>query len=140
MPAILKRTMWAKSLGSIVSLAWFVAMIATGYYSGNEMLAWGILLWYPIVWAVVGLAGIMDEHPLLGKMGIWRGIVFWAMMNLVLVLFAAEPLKDLAMQGWFQASNSFLIFGGMLEWAIIWGIIDWVVTKKFGEGKKLMKK
>ena len=68
MPAILKRTMWAKGLGFIVSLIGFIAMIATGYYMENVMLAWGILLWYPIVGAVIGLAGIMDEHPLLGKM------------------------------------------------------------------------
>ena len=65
MPAILKRTMWAKSIGFIVSLIGFVAIIATGYYQENIMLSWGILLWYPMFGAVIGLAGVMDEHPLL---------------------------------------------------------------------------
>lgn len=140
MPAILKRTMWAKTLGFIVSLIWFFGLIATGYYDGNEMFAWGFLFWYPTVGAMVGLAGVMDKHPLLGKMWIWRGVLLWGFMNFLLVLFSAPVLMEILAQAWFEATNTFLIFGGFLEWAIVWGIIDWIVTAKFGEGKKLMKK
>jgi len=140
MPAILKRTMWAKSLGWVVSLIWFLAFIWGGYYADNVMIAWGILLWYPTVGAMIGLAGVMDEHPLLWKMGIWRGIMLGAMMNFILVLFAAEALMDIAIQAGYEVTTSFMIWGSLLEGAIIWGAIDWYVTAKFGEGKKLMKK
>jgi len=68
MPALLKRTMWAKTLGFLVSLVGFIAMIMTGYYADNVMLSWGILLWYPLIGVMIGLAGTMDKHPLLGKM------------------------------------------------------------------------
>ena len=40
-------------------------------------------------------------------------------MNFVLVLFAVQPLQELAMQAGFEASNSFMIWGALLEGAII---------------------
>ena len=72
MPALLKRTMWAKTLGFIVSLLAFISIIVNGYYANNMMMSWGILFWYPLVGVMVGLSGTMDKHPLLGKMTIWR--------------------------------------------------------------------
>jgi hypothetical protein len=72
MSALLKRTMWAKILGFIVSLLAFIWFIMNGYYTDNSMMAWGILFWYPLVGVMVGLSGTMDKHPLLGKMTIWR--------------------------------------------------------------------
>lgn len=140
MPAVMKRTAWAKTLGLIVSLVWFIAIISSGQYTNNPMLAWGILLWYPTVGAMIGLAGVMDKHPLLGKMWIWRGIMIGWFMNLLLLLFALEPLSLLVADMGFDFTQNMMIWGWILEWAIIWGLIDWYVTAKFGEGKKLMKK
>lgn len=140
MPAVLKRTAWAKTLGLLVSLAWFIAIVISGQYENNPMLAWGILLWYPMIGAMVWLAWVMDKHPLLGKMGTWRGAMIWAFMNLILVLVAYQPLMMLAQNMGYNFSTNFVIFWAMFEWALIAWAIDWYVTAKFGEGKKLMKK
>ena len=119
MPALLKRTMWAKTLGFIVSLIGFFAIVWTGNYADNKMIAWGIFLWYPLVGAVIGLAGTMDDHPLLGKMGIWRVIMLGAMMNFVLVLFAAEPIIDVLDTLGYSFSTVTLVWAAVLEGAII---------------------
>ncbi len=140
MPAVLKRTVWAKSLGFIVSLAAFVTIILTGQYTEHQMVSWGVLLWYPMVGAMIGLAGVMDKHPLFWKMGIWRGALIAAGMNFVLVLFAAEPLMSVTHIVGFTFTPVSLAWAAVLEWLVVWGAIDWYVTKKFGEGKKLLKK
>ena len=95
MPAILKRTAWAKTLGLIVSLVAFLGIIFTGNYASHAMLAWGILLWYPTVGAMIGLAGVMDKHPLLGKMGAWRGILIGGSMNLLFILIGFTSIESL---------------------------------------------
>ncbi len=42
-----------------------------------------------------------------------------AMMNFILVLFAAEALMDIAMQAGYEVTTSFMIWGSLLEGAII---------------------
>lgn len=139
MPWVLKRTALAKSIGFLVSLLWFITFIISGYYTQNPLFAWWILFWYPTVWAMVWLAGVMDKHPLLWKMWFWRGVMIGAFMNLLLCLLALDNLKEVLTHFDMTFSTTMLIWWAMLEWAIIWGIIDWIVTQKYGEGKKLMK-
>lgn len=140
MPKVLKRTACAKTLGFIVSLIWFIAIILSGQYANHQMITWGIFFWYPLVGAMIGLAGVMNKHPLLGKMWIWRGIMIAAFMNFVLLLFALDPLRELLSDMGYQFSATIMIWGAILEWAILGWAIDWYVTEKYGEGKKLMKK
>lgn len=140
MPAILKRTAWAKSLGFGLSLIAFITIAITWNYQEHQMISWGILLWYPMVGAMIWLAGVMDKHPLLWKMGIWRGIMIWAFMNFLFVLLAADSVLPLLSNFWLDFTLVVLFWAAVLEWAIIWWAIDWFVTARFGEWKKLMKK
>lgn len=140
MPAVLKRTAWGKSIGFALSLAWFLIILLSGSYGSNPMLAWGILFWYPTVGAFIGLAGVMDQHPLLGKMWIWRGVTIGAFMNVLLVLLAYVPLMNLLTNMWYDFTGNMIMMGAIIEGAIIGGAMDWYLTAKFGEGKKLMKK
>lgn len=63
-----------------------------------------------------------------------------AFMNLVLALIAHESFSSLISNMGYDISTSMLLIWALLEWAIIGGAIDWYVTAKFGEGKKLLKK
>lgn len=62
-------------------------------------------------------------------------------MNIMLVLFTYNILIGLGQEMfWEIVSTSSLFFWAIIEWAIVWLIIDYIITKKFGEGESLLKK
>ena len=137
-----KRIFWWKLIWFAFSFIGFLFIILSGE-EWFTMLAWGLLIWYPIVWFIVWVVWIMDRHPIFSKfrLYIWRWIFIWGFLNLVLVLMAYYNLHNMieVFTGYdFWRSLMFLFF--VSEWMFIWGLIDYVCTNMFGEGEKILKK
>ena len=94
----------------------------------------GIILWYSLVGAFIGLMGVMNYNPVLKiKMNAWfRGILVGGFMNLVLVLIAYDVFVDLMANA--TAFTGMSPFWFVLEGAIVGVIIDLIATKHSGEG------
>ena len=105
------------------------------------MLRIGVLFWYTTFGVFIALMGIMDEHPTLHiSLPFWfRGTFFGAWMNLVLVLVAypviAQIFTQLQMLG-IPALSPFLL---VIEGALVGLLIDFICTKYFGDGFKIIE-
>lgn len=133
-----KRLAAAKSLGFLV---WLIAFCMIPYvFNGADMyIRWAVLLWYTTFGAIIWLMWVLDKHPAIEsfKMPWWfRGVFMWAWLNFVLALFIHNILWDIMLWTMFEWYSPFWI---VLEWAIIWLIIDGIATKCGGEGKELCK-
>ena len=138
---LVKRVFWSKMIWFVISLMGFLIILF--FYNKPEynLLIWWVLLWYPTVWAMIGLMWIFDRHPVFKswKMYLWRWAFIGLFMNLMLVLFAHGILLDFSQYVlWQNLSIGQLFFWAMLEWVIVWLIIDYIVTKKFWEWAKLL--
>jgi hypothetical protein len=126
----------SKSLGF---LFWLVAYCTIPYIfpDADMYLRLAILFWYTTIWGFIGLMWIMNVHTALKwfKMPWWfRGVFIWAWMNFVIALFAYNILWDMLSWTSFAWYSPFWV---VLEWAIIWLIIDLVATKTVWEGREL---
>ena len=127
----------AKTIGFIFWLIWFF-ILPIMFGEKDLMLRLAILFWYTTLWGIIWIFGIMDKHPVLNfSMPFWfRWSLMWAWMNFLLVLFIYDRFV-LMMQGtiidWISP------FWIIIEWVIIWIIIDFFATKFAWEGKKLVK-
>ena len=63
-PSLFNRLAAGKLVGLIVGLVFFLT-IPLVWPSAELMLRWGVLLWYPLVGAVIGLVGIYRRDPVL---------------------------------------------------------------------------
>lgn len=140
---LVKRILWGEIIWFILSLSGFLMILF--FYSKPEynMFMWWFLFWYTTIWAIIGFLWIFDRHPIFTKwkMYLWRWILIWAYMNIMLVLFTYNILIGLGQEMfWEIVSTSSLFFWAIIEWAIVWLIIDYIITKKFGEGESLLKK
>jgi len=128
-----------KTWGFIV---WLLGFILLSVYFDNVSLIFRlwILFWYTTMWWIIWLFGIIDSHPVFPKwkFPFWfRWIFLWAWMNFLLVLFTYDQLlvlsKPTSIFAWFSP------YWIILEWAIIWLIIEYFATKSGWEGKKIIK-
>lgn len=133
--ALVYRIGAGKAIGLVFGLLGFFAM--PYFLSDPELtLRWGILLWYTTLGAVVGVFGVFSYHPVLNMPMPWwlRGFWVGAWFNFVLALLAYEQLSVLvaaAMGEYSQYASPFLL---VIEGALIGLLIDYALTRWFGEG------
>lgn len=133
---LIKRVSIAKSVWFVIGLIWFTVL---SYMSiGDVKLRLAVLFWYTTLGWVLWLFWVMDYHPVLRlKMKFWfRWIFFWAWMNFVLMLFISEKFTSIMVDANMPISSPYWL---ILEWVIIWFVIDFVATKYWGEWKNLYK-
>lgn len=100
------------------------------------LLRTAILLWYPTVGAVVGMFGAFAYHPVLNFPMPWwfRGALTGAWMNFVVTLFSYEQIctaVNLVMGEYGMYVSPFWM---VLEGALIGMLMDYLLTRWFGEG------
>lgn len=123
-----------KLVGFIIWLVWFFFSPLV-FYSSESYISYWILLWYTTLWAFIWVMWIIDKYPILNiPFPFWiRWTILWAWMNFVLVLFFQQFIETTTYE-WYS------IFYLIIEWAIIWLIIDFCITKWFWEWNKLINK
>lgn len=133
---LFKRLFIAKSLWF---LFWIIGFIVLPMLMQNDdlMLRFWILFWYTTLWAIVWLMWFITHHPLfkLSFPYYVRGALIWGWMNFVLLLFTYDTIKVLIENSFFQGLTPYSF---IIEWMIIWWIIDIIVTKYAGEWKDLI--
>jgi len=131
-----RLALW-KAIGFTVWLFAFF-MIPIIFTDADLMLRLAVMFWYTTLWAIIWVFWVLDKYPILNiKIPYWfRWTWIWAWMNFVLTLLIFNKLTLLMQWSFLQWYSPFLI---ILEWAIIWFIIDCIITKAVWEGKNLMK-
>jgi hypothetical protein len=136
--SLILRVGVAKVVGLAVGLVGFF-VIGSLWPDENLWLRFGVLMWYTMFGAVIGVFGLVTYHPMFGmRTPFWfRGPVFGAMLNFVLVLLMYERLA-----GMLRHLDSPLRspFWFVLEGAIVGLAIDWSATTIGGEGRDLLEK
>lgn len=136
-----KKIFWSKMIGFSLSILGIVSIIVfiEGYQAYTKFLL-AFLFWYPMIGIVIASFSVMDYHPIFKcRLYLWRGILTGAFFNLLFILLAYEKTMSL-----FEAFFSFELSEGIivsliiLEGILVGLLIDYVTTKKFGEGKKLL--
>jgi hypothetical protein len=96
----------------------------------------GILLWYTTLGAIVGVFGVLDKHPILGISLPWwfRGALIGGWMNFVLTLIAYDQICTIIVVIFGEYSRYISPYSMVLEGAIIGLVIDYLLTRWFGEG------
>lgn len=132
---LLNRVAVWKLLGFVF---WWIAFILlTSFFPEADMqFKIAILFWYITIWAFVGLMWVMDKHPFFPMPWWIRWSLIWAWMNFLLVLFIHDYLVQIASQTCYAWYSPYWL---VLEWLIIWALIDYIITKCYSEGKKLVK-
>src|SRR5680860_1694955 len=137
-PSLTLRITITKSIGALVGLTG-VIVIPLYYPAANWQFLLGILFWYTMLGAFIGLAGAFNWHKIVNMPLAWwfRGPVYGAFWNLLLVLLMPEKLSEiiqmvdivnLASPWWF-----------LVEGAIIGFIMDWAATRFAGEGRECVE-
>jgi hypothetical protein len=133
--SLVYRVGTGKALGLVVGVMGFYLLPAL-VDEPSLLVRIGVLLWYPTLGAVVGVFGIFSNHPVLNLSLPWwfRGFIIGAWFNFVLTLFAYEQIStiSIAMLGEYSAYIS--PFWMVLEGGIIGLIMDYLLTRWFGEG------
>ncbi len=135
---LVNRTAIAKTLGFIF---WLIGFISLPLFASDVslMFRFAILFWYTTLWWTIWLFGLMNKHPAFPnwKFPFWfRWIFLWSWMNFVLVLLTYEQFNTMMQSAGFGGYSPFWI---ILEWAILWLIIEFFATKYWWEGEELIK-
>jgi hypothetical protein len=134
-PSLLRRIAIGKAIGFLVGLAELLAL-PLFVAEPSWLMRWGILFWYVIVGALIGLFGVIDRQPMLGLRLAWwfRGPFLGAWMNFVLTLFAYDAFAEI-MRYTFGAGGALSSpFWFVLEGAVVGLLIDYLATRHGGEG------
>ncbi len=132
---ILKRVGSAKAIGLVVGLAAFV-FVPVVWPNESIWLRVGLLMWYTTFGAFIGVLGLFDQHPLFHfRLPFWfRGIVFGAWLNLVLVFLMHDKLAVLIPEIGGILAGLKSPFWIVAEGALVGLAIDAIATKFAGEG------
>ena len=134
------RTFWLKMFGMFLSLILLGFTIITGIYEEYIMFIWWVFFWYPSMWGVIGLMGLMDKHPLFPNwnINVWRGAMVVGFMNIMLVLISFDTLNLFITSFGYTLSTSMMFLCAFWEGVLVWGLMDYFGTKYFWEGKSLL--
>jgi len=138
-PSLFIRIGVAKLIGLAIGVGGF-GMTPFVTPEADPWLIWGILLWYPTLGAVIGLAGLLAHSPVLEVPLPWwvRGAGLGAWMNFVLTLFAHAPMRAF-LENVFGAGHVFASpFWFVAEGAAVGLLIDYFATRQGGEGRMLL--
>lgn len=133
--ALIYRVGLGNAIGWLIGLIAFVAM---PYLLTDISLLFrcGVFVWYPTVGVVVGVFGVFKHHPILNFPMPWwlRGALVGGWMNFVLILFNYDSISIIvaALMGEYSAyASPFLM---VVEGALFGAMIDYFVTRSFGDG------
>lgn len=138
-PALIKRIAIGKIFGLV--FAAFGALVFSDFYNMTGWsVAMGVILWYIILGAFVGLAGVITtlKVPPVTYAWWWRGAMISGFSTLALVLMFFDPLAT--MFETYMGSTGFLSSPWLfvIE-AVIFGFLcDLLCTKFAGEGRSLL--
>ena len=126
--------MW-KLIGFVI---WLIGLfLLPSVFPETDMQFWvAVLFWYTTIWAFVWIMWVMDKHPLFPMPWWVRWTLVWWWMNLLLVLFIHDYLVQIASQTCYAWYSPYWL---VLEWIIIWALMDYILTRCYWEGKKLVK-
>lgn len=136
--SVAKRLMVSKTLGAVIGLIAFL-MLPSIWVDAPMYLRVGILLWYITFGGMVGLMGLINQHPVWPsiKLPAWfRGPFIGGWLNFVLVFFAYNEMETMLINADMMGMMSpfwFVLFG-----AIFGLIIDLAATKVGGDGKEIL--
>ena len=136
-PSLMTRIAVGKGIGLLIGLVGFL-VLPLHFPEVSAYQRWGILLWYTTLGGLIGLFGVMDQHPVLKLPMRWwlRGPFVGAWMNFVLALFAYEAMAS-TLQATFGDHGALASpFWFVVQGAIIGLIIGYLATRFGGEGKE----
>lgn len=138
--SLVGRIAVGKFVGLIIGIVGFV--VVTSFVPDvSWSLPWGILLWYVTLGAVIGVFGVFTRHPVLQFPLPWwfRAPFIGAWMNFVLVFFAYDSLKHVAIAMFGSGSPFVSPFWFVAEGAIAGAIIGFCATKVGGDGEAMVE-
>ncbi len=135
-PSLITRIAIGKLLGFLFGLSGFLTL-PYFYPVVDDLIRWGILLWYTTVGAFIGIMGIFNYHPIFKISLPWwfRAPFIGAWMNFTLTLFTYELMSDIMVTMFGEQGLMTSPFWFVAEGAIIGLLIGYVVTRFGGEGK-----
>jgi len=131
----MKRVALGKTIGLIFGLVW---LIYTAYYTSISLeFGVGVLFLYIITGALIGMIGVMNKHPLFGfKMPWWlRGSLMWGFMFLLLPLLGYNTMVNIMT----EMGSNMSPYWAILDGIVFWATTDYLATKWYWEGKKIVK-
>jgi len=136
-PSLITRIAISKIAGLGFGLLGFV-LLPVIWPEASMLLRVGILFWYITLGAIIGIFGVLIEHPVIKLPLPWwaRGPLLGAWMNLVLACFAYDDIQAVMIAMCGENSMLYSPFWIILEGAIIGLIIDYFATRFGGEGKE----
>lgn len=138
-PSLTTRIVIGKGIGFIVGLTAFFFL---PYFmpDGSPLLQWGVLLWYIIFGAIIGVFGVMTRIPYLNLPMPWwfRGPYIGAWLNFTLSLIAYDVLEQMLVATFGEGGLFNSPFWLALEGVIVAFVIDFFATKFGGEGSAVV--
>lgn len=136
-PSLMLRVAVGKVIGLAFGLAGFIFLL-TFYPEAGWMTAWGILLWYTTVGAIIGVFGVFTYHPVLRMPLPWwfRAPLLGAWMNFVLTFFAYDVMEEMMITMFGVTGALASPFWFTLEGAIVGLVIGYFATRIGGEGQE----
>ena len=123
----------------------FFSILLFNLFTGYElptMFAFGVILWYTTIGAIIGIFVVYKYHPVLKFPMPWwfRSSLIGAWMNFVLVLLSYQQLEEiiivaLGFETFFRSP-----FWFVAEGLFVGLIIGYLATKFGGEGRKIVGK
>lgn len=133
--SLLYRVGVGKLLGLFIGLTGF--FLLPEFLSEPSMsLRFGVLFWYMTFGAIIGVFGVFSEHPVLRIPLPWwiRGSLLGAWMNFVLTLIAYDQICTMVTAFFGEYSAYASPYWMVLEGGIIGLLMDYLLTRWFGEG------
>lgn len=134
-PSLMTRIAVGKSTGLIIGGAGFF-LLPMFWPDAGLMLRWGVLLWYITMGGIIGIAGVLNWHPILRCPMPWwfMGPFMGAWMNFVLSLFAYEQMSAVLVYTFGPDSLFSSPYWFVLEGALIGLLMGYLATRFGGEG------
>jgi hypothetical protein len=133
--SLIYRVGAGKAMGLVIGLLGFF-ILPTLVQEPSMLLRTGIFLWYPTLGAMIGMFGVFSYHPVLNFPMPWwlRGALIGGWMNFLLTLFAYDQISTVMMAIFGHYSQQLSPFIMVLEGAVIGMVMDYFLTRWFGEG------
>ncbi len=140
-PSLTTRIAIGKAIGAVFGIGGFVYL--TLFPVGdNDLLRWGILLWYATIGAIIGMFGVYTQHPVLKLPMPWwfRAPIVGAWMNFVLTFFAYDTMSAVMESAFGPEGLIASPFWFTAEGAVVGLIIGYFATRFGGEGPETVRR
>ena len=138
-PSIATRIAVGKLAGLGIGLLGFV-ILPHMLPEADPWLAWGLLLWYTTMGGLIGLAGVIDRHPVFNLALPWwlLPVVLGAWLNFVLVFFAHDAMRRV-LETMFAPGPMTSPFWMVAEGALVGLLIGFLAMRFGGHGPATLK-